>query len=86
MSQRELEPADPTADPINWRQTPTGVVLYDETNADAWVEMTFEAGTAPEHRLFMICEECGTVSAQRSKPGNGTACGDCGAVFDHRDD
>ncbi|THE66867.1 hypothetical protein D8Y22_01340 [Salinadaptatus halalkaliphilus] len=80
---------EPTADlegeAVNWRQTNGGVTLYDETNPDAWIEMAFEAGVDPEHRLFMICPDCGAVFAQRSKPGSGTVCGDCGAAFDHEE-
>ncbi len=68
---------------INWRQTGTDVTLYDEENPDAWIRMAFEAGVAPEHRLYMICPECGAVFAQRSIPGTGSVCGDCDTVFDH---
>ncbi len=85
MSQRRLETVDLTMEPINWRRTPTGVTIYDEDNPDAWVQLTFEAGVAPDHRLFMICNECGAILPQRSKPGSGTICGDCGASFDHGD-
>lgn len=70
-------------EPINWRQTNAGVKIYDETNPDAWISVEFEAGVPPERRLFMICEECGGVFAQRGKPGNGTVCGDCGATYEH---
>lgn len=79
----------PTADPepeteaINWRQAGSTVTLYDEGNSDAWVRMEFEAGVAPEHRLYMICPECGAVFAQRTAPGRGSVCGDCGETFDH---
>lgn len=73
-----------TAEPaINWRTEGAGVTIYDEDNPDAWVRMEFEAGVAPEKRLFMVCDECGAVVAQRSRPGNGTVCGDCGAEFTH---
>ena len=74
---------DVRSDPINWRQTGAAVTLYDERNPDAWVRMEFQAGVAPAHRLFMICPDCGAVFAQRSTPGTGSACGDCGATFDH---
>lgn len=83
MSQRE--PAAITRDDraINWRGTDSGVTLFEEGNPEAWIHAEFEAGVAPEHRLFMICDECGAVFAQRVKPGKGTGCGDCGATFDH---
>ncbi|SDQ26259.1 hypothetical protein [Natronobacterium texcoconense] len=68
---------------INWRQTSSGLTLYEEGKPDAWIRMTFEAGVDPEHRLYMVCDECGSVFAQRTKPGKGTICGDCGATFDH---
>lgn len=82
MSKRATE-TDDGDDPINWRQTTTGVTIYDEDDPDAWIHVDFEAGISPEHRLFMICEACGAVFAQRGKPGNGTVCGDCGAAYDH---
>ncbi|WP_408959338.1 hypothetical protein [Natrinema sp. 74] len=86
MSERDTRAvaADDTA--VNWRQHSSGVTLYEEGNADAWIRAEFEAGVAPEKRLFMVCDDCGAVSAQRSKPGSGTVCGDCGATFDHRRD
>ncbi|ELY75662.1 hypothetical protein C488_09634 [Natrinema pellirubrum DSM 15624] len=83
MSERESAAVDRGDSPVNWRQTGSGVTLYEEGNADAWIHAEFEAGIDPEHRLFMICDECGAVFAQRSKPGNGTVCGDCGTAFDH---
>lgn len=83
MSNRGLEPVEADDQPINWRQDGAEVTLYDETNADAWVRMTFEAGVSPEHRLYMICDDCGAVFAQRTKPGRSTVCGDCGTTFDH---
>lgn len=70
-------------DAINWRRTADGVELYDETNPDAWIHADFTAGVAPEHRLFMICPECGAVAAHRSKPASASSCGACGATFDH---
>ncbi len=85
MSQRGPEPPDPIDEAINWRQTATGVTIYDETNPDAWVRIEFEAGVDPENRLFMCCSGCGGIFAQRTKPGKGTVCGDCGATFDHED-
>ncbi|WP_254763242.1 hypothetical protein [Natrinema marinum] len=86
MSERDTRtvPGDGTA--VNWRQNSSGVTIYEEGNPDAWIHAEFEAGVAPEKRLFMICDDCGAVFAQRSKPGNGTVCGDCGATFDHRHD
>ncbi|MFA9425521.1 hypothetical protein [Natronorubrum sp. A-ect3] len=86
MSKRGLEAAESDDDAINWRQNGSSVTLYDEANADAWVRMTFEAGIPPEHRLYMICDECGAVFAQRTTPGHSTVCGDCGTTFNHRDD
>ncbi|ADB59515.1 hypothetical protein Htur_0617 [Haloterrigena turkmenica DSM 5511] len=86
MSKRGLEAVDTDEDPINWRQDGADVTLYDETNRDAWIQVTFEAGVPPERRLFMICDDCGAVFAQRTKPGRSTVCGDCGATFDHRRD
>ena len=83
MSKRGLEAVDTDEDPINWRQDGADVTLYDERNRDAWIQVTFEAGVSPEHRLFMICDDCGAVFAQRTKPGHSTVCGDCGATFDH---
>ncbi|ARS89065.1 hypothetical protein [Natrarchaeobaculum aegyptiacum] len=74
---------DAQPEPINWRQSGAAVTLYDERNPDAWVRMEFQAGVPPEHRLFMICPDCGAVFAQRSTPGTGSACGDCGATFEH---
>ncbi|SER71744.1 hypothetical protein [Natrinema salaciae] len=86
MTERETAATTPDDRAINWRQNSGGVTLYEEGNPDAWIHARFEAGTAPEDRLFMICDECGAVFAQRSKPGNGTVCGDCGTTFDHRYD
>lgn len=86
MSKRGRHAVETDDQPINWRQRGADVTLYDEGNPDAWIQMTFEAGVPPEHRLYMICDECGAVFAQRTAPGHGTACGDCGATFDHRRD
>lgn len=86
MSERESAAISSDDRAINWRQTSSGVTLYEEDNPDAWIHARFEAGVAPEHRLFMICEECGAVFAQRVKPGRGTTCGDCGATFEHDED
>ena len=86
MSKRGMEAVDTDAQPINWRQDGGDVTLYDETNADAWIRVTFEAGIPPEHRLFMVCDACGAVFAQRSAPGHSTVCGDCGETFEHRRD
>ncbi|ELY58775.1 hypothetical protein [Natronolimnohabitans innermongolicus] len=83
MSERVTEEAGSEATPINWRQDGAEITLYDETNADAWISLTFEAGVPPEHRLYMICDDCGAVFAQRTVPGHSTVCGDCGATFDH---
>lgn len=86
MSKRgqQADAADGTA-AINWRRTATGVKLYDEGNPDAWIHAEFEAGTPPERRLFMVCEACGAVAAQRSKPGTATVCGTCGERYDHEE-
>lgn len=88
ISMSEREPAAVTRDDraTNWRQDSSGVTLYEEGNRDAWIRADFEAGVTPEHRLFMICDECGAVFAQRVKPGKGTTCGDCGATFAHDED
>ena len=86
MSKRGMEAVESDDHPINWRRTGDGVTLYDETNDDAWIRMRFEAGVPPEHRLFMICDDCGAVFAQRTTPGHSTVCGDCGATFEHRPD
>ncbi|WP_230198687.1 hypothetical protein [Halopiger djelfimassiliensis] len=83
MSNRGIEVTDREGTAINWRQSNGGVTLYEADNPDAWITMEFEAGVPPEHRLYMICDECGSVFAQRSKPGNGTVCGDCGTTFEH---
>jgi hypothetical protein len=83
MSNRGQGTSEVGYDAINWRQTTTGVTIYDESNSDAWVHMEFEAGVPPESRLFMICTECGAVFAQRGKPGRGTVCGECGTTYDH---
>ncbi|WP_049928737.1 hypothetical protein [Halopiger goleimassiliensis] len=80
-SRRTTGDADAAA--INWRQSGSAVTVYDEANPDAWIRLEFEAGVPPEHRLYMICPDCGAVFAQRSAPGNGSVCGDCGATFDH---
>lgn len=64
---------------INWRNTGGGVRIYDEDNADAWIEVAFEAGVPPEKRLYSICPECGLVAPQRTGPGRGMVCGECGA-------
>nr|WP_217639169.1 hypothetical protein [Haloarchaeobius iranensis] len=81
--------ANQGADPVqtegdadyDWCRTDDGVRIFDPDNPDAWVEMSFEAGVDPEHRLFMVCDDCGAVFAQRTRPGNGSRCGDCGAEF-----
>lgn len=86
MSKRGADAVEADESPINWRRTDDGIALFDVTNPDAWVRMHFEAGVAPEHRLYMICDECGAVLAQRTTPGNTTVCGDCGAAFEHRRD
>ncbi|WP_290814306.1 hypothetical protein [Halovivax sp.] len=83
MSQRDPDAVDPECEAINWRRTDDGVELYDETNADAWVHVSWTAGTPPEKRLFSVCPECGAVAAQRGPPGRGTVCGDCGTAYDH---
>ncbi|WP_255170428.1 hypothetical protein [Natrononativus amylolyticus] len=85
MSKRARQAGDPDGEAINWRQTASGVTVYDEENPDAWVHMEFKAGVPPEHRLYMVCDECGSVFAQRGKPGSGTRCGECGALYDHGD-
>ena len=85
MSKRARQTGDSEDEAINWRQTPSGVTVYDEKNSDAWVHMEFEAGVPPERRLYMICHECGGVFAQRGKPGKGTRCGGCGTVYSHEE-
>ncbi|SEH16531.1 hypothetical protein SAMN04487967_2687 [Natronorubrum sediminis] len=86
MSKRTGRVAETDSVSINWRQHGSSVTLYDETDTDAWIRMTFEAGTPPEHRLYMICDDCGGVFAQRTTPGRSSVCGDCGATFNHRRD
>ncbi|WP_222919850.1 hypothetical protein [Natrinema sp. SYSU A 869] len=86
MSERETAATTRDDRAINWRQTSSGITLYEEGTPDAWIHAEFEAGVAPEHRLFMICEDCGAVFAQRVKPGKETICGDCGATFEHDGD
>ncbi|WP_121742051.1 hypothetical protein [Natronorubrum halophilum] len=86
MSKRRMKAIETEDHAINWRQRGAAVTLYDEANSDAWVRMTFEAGTPPEHRLYMVCDDCGAVFAQRTTPGTCTVCGDCGATYDHRRD
>ncbi|PCR92614.1 hypothetical protein [Natrinema ejinorense] len=86
MSEREQAAHSPDDRAINWRQNSSGVTLYEDGNPDAWIHAEFEAGVAPEHRLFMICDECGAVFPQRVKPGRGTTCGDCGRTFEHDGD
>ena len=83
MSERATRDVTSEGEAINWRRTGTGVTIYDEGNPDAWVRMEFTAGVPPEHRLFMICPDCGAVFAQRTTPGTGSVCGDCGTRFDH---
>ncbi|QLG50400.1 hypothetical protein [Natrinema halophilum] len=83
MSEREIRSAERDDRAVNWRQTSSGVTLFEAGNSEAWIHAEFRAGVAPEKRLFMVCDECGAVFAQRSKPGNGTVCGDCGVTFDH---
>ncbi|WP_254528234.1 hypothetical protein [Natrinema gelatinilyticum] len=84
MSERDLRSVDRDERPVNWRQNSSGITLFEAGNPDAWIHAEFEAGVAPENRLYMICDECGAVFAQRCKPGNGSICGDCGMTFDHR--
>lgn len=83
MSERRAKVIRGEHQPINWRQTADGVTVYDEENKDAWIHVRFEAGVKPEDRLFMICTDCGGIFPQRSKPGNGSICGDCGTTYDH---
>lgn len=85
MSKRgqQADAAADGTDGINWRPTQTGVKLYAEGNPDAWIHAEFEAGTPPERRLFMICEACGAVAPQRSKPGHATVCGVCDERYEH---
>jgi hypothetical protein len=64
---------------VNWRSTGDGVRVYDEDDPDAWVEVSFEAGVPPEKRLFTVCPDCGFVAPQRTGPGRGMVCGECGA-------
>ncbi len=83
MSNRGMETDEREEHTVNWRQTNGEVTLYEPDNPDAWIRAKFEAGVAPEHRLYMVCPECGATLAQRCTPGNGTICGDCGTAFDH---
>jgi hypothetical protein len=64
---------------VNWRSTGDGVRVYDEDDPDAWVEVSFEAGVLPEKWLFTVCPDCGFVAPQRTGPGRGMVCGECGA-------
>jgi hypothetical protein len=66
----------------DWTWTDDGVRIYDPENPDAWIQMRFEAGVPPEKRLFMVCDECGAVAAQRVRPGACSVCGDCGSEFE----
>ncbi|ELY70990.1 hypothetical protein [Natrinema versiforme] len=86
MSERESAAITRDDRAINWRQDSSSITLYEEDNPDAWIRADFEAGVAPKHRLFMICDACGAVFAQRVKPGKGTTCGDCGTTFEHDGD
>lgn len=83
MSERGMRASETEDEAINWRQTADGVTIYDEDNPDAWIHAEFTAGVSPEHRLYMVCTECGEIFAQRGKPGNGTLCGSCGTTYDH---
>ncbi len=83
MSERVSRELTSEGEAINWRQTQTGVTIYDERNSDAWISVEFTAGIPPEHRLYMVCPECGAVFAHRTKPGHGSVCGDCGTRYDH---
>jgi len=64
---------------IDWRTTDGGVCVYDPENPEAYVEMEFEAGVAPERRLFAICPSCGFAAPQRVPPGTRMICGECDA-------
>ena len=80
------DPATPergSEEPVDWRRTDDGVRLFDPANDDAWIEVTFEAGVAPEKRLFMVCDDCGAVAAQRTRPGRASVCADCGTEHEH---
>lgn len=83
MSHRGMETGEREEHAVNWRQSNASVTLYEDENPDAWIRLKFEAGVDPAHRLYMICDDCGAVFAQRCKPGKSTICGDCGATFDH---
>jgi hypothetical protein len=73
----------PEAEPIyDWTRTDDGVRIHDPENPDAWVQMSFEAGVPPEKRLFMVCDDCGAVAAQRTRPGTISICGECDASFE----
>lgn len=63
---------------VNWRTTGDGVRIFDENDPDAWVEVSFDAGVPPEKRLYTICPECGLIAPQRTGPGRGMVCGECG--------
>ncbi|WP_435333668.1 hypothetical protein [Haloarchaeobius sp. TZWWS8] len=73
------EQDEPTYD---WTRTDDGVRIFDPENQDAWVQMSFEAGVPPEKRLFMICDDCGAVAAQRTRPGTVSVCGSCDTAFE----
>lgn len=64
---------------VDWRVTDDGVELFDRRYRDAWIAMRFEAGVAPEHRLFAVCPACGFVSPQRTPPGSRMVCSECDA-------
>jgi len=71
------------SEPVDWRRTDDGVRLFDPANDDAWIEVAFEAGVDPEKRLFMVCDDCGAVAAQRTRPGRASICADCGTEHEH---
>lgn len=75
------ERATTADDRINWTETDAGVAIYDEENPEAWVRMEFTAGVEPSKRLFSICDECGLVTPQRTRPGAASVCGECDAEF-----
>lgn len=65
-----------------WERTDNGLKISDPDNDDAWVEMTYKAGIAPEKRLYFLCTDCGFSAPQPTLPGRGLTCPDCHANFD----
>ncbi|WP_267640709.1 hypothetical protein [Haloarchaeobius amylolyticus] len=81
MTERTAKAVTEDDPAYDWTRTDGGVRIYDPENPDAWVEMEFEAGVPPEKRLFMVCDECGAVAPQPTRPGNCSVCGECQTEF-----